>query len=159
MGLWDQRVTALQLAGCVISPDMKTSQAFCIEVASSFFIFLVAFGCALDPTASKAYGPIYAPLLIGVAVGLVIFGTSALVPGYTGAGVNPARCFGPTFVANNGWKDYWLVFFLGPLTAAVAHAPIYLGMPPDHAMRQKQQQQKKLKGDPIIPDTIDNEAC
>jgi len=32
------------------------------------------------------------PLLVGCALGLISFGTTGLVEGYTGAGINPARC-------------------------------------------------------------------
>jgi glycerol uptake facilitator-like aquaporin len=132
LGLWQEKTTVLQLAGCVVPDTMSLSQAFCIEFASSFFVFIVAFGCALDPVVSRTYGPIYAPVLIGAAVGMVIFSTSQLLPGYTGAGVNPARCFGPAMVGNGEWKAFWLVFFLGPVCAAVVHAPIYLLVPPNH---------------------------
>jgi glycerol uptake facilitator-like aquaporin len=137
LGLWQEKTTVLQLAGCVVPDTMSLSQAFCIEFASSFFVFIVAFGCALDPVVSRTYGPIYAPVLIGAAVGMVIFSTSQLLPGYTGAGVNPARCFGPTMVGNGEWKAFWLVFFLGPVCAAVVHAPIYLLVPPNHVERSE----------------------
>jgi glycerol uptake facilitator-like aquaporin len=137
LGLWKDETPVLQLAGCVVPDTMSLSQAFCIEFAASFFVFIVAFGCALDPVVSRTYGPIYAPVLIGVAVGMVIFSTSQLIPGYTGAGVNPARCFGPAMVGNGEWKAFWLVFFLGPLCAAVVHAPIYLLVPPNHVERSE----------------------
>jgi glycerol uptake facilitator-like aquaporin len=131
--LWGVKTTVAEMAGCVIPDDMDLSQAFAIEFASSFLIFIVGFGCAIDPVASRVYGPIYAPLLIGVAVGLIIFGTSALVPGYTGAGVNPARCFGPVLVSNDGWKEFWAVFAAAPVVASIVHAPVYRTAPPDHA--------------------------
>jgi glycerol uptake facilitator-like aquaporin len=65
LGLWQEEVPILQLAGCVVPDTMKLSQAFCLEFAASFFVFIVAFGCALDPAVSRTYGPIYAPILIG----------------------------------------------------------------------------------------------
>jgi glycerol uptake facilitator-like aquaporin len=136
LGLWGEKVTAMDLAGCVVPHDMDLSQAFCLEFFSSFFIFLVAFGCALDPVVGRVYGPLYAPVLVGVAVGMTIWATAALVPGYTGAGVNPARCFGPTLLSNDGWKAYWLVYFAGPLVAAACHVPIYLWAPPDHVAKR-----------------------
>jgi hypothetical protein len=96
-------------------------------------------------------------LVHAVAVGLVIFSTAQLIPGYTGAGVNPARCFGPALVGNGGWKDFWLVFFLGPLCAAVVHAPIYLLVPPNHVERSEQRK-SQAEDRSVTPHSNDTEA-
>ena len=38
-------------------------------------------------------GPLFGPLAVGCSLGLVVFASAGLVPGYTGALANPARCF------------------------------------------------------------------
>ncbi|KAH6559268.1 hypothetical protein KP509_1Z017400 [Ceratopteris richardii] len=68
-----------------------------------------------------------AAFIIGVVLGLLIFISGELLsPGYTSAGMNPARCFGPA-VAEGGaalWQPQW-VFWLGPFLAAFLFALLY----------------------------------
>ncbi|MCO5560383.1 hypothetical protein L7F22_013998 [Adiantum nelumboides] len=68
-----------------------------------------------------------AAFIIGLLLGLLIFVSGQLLsPGYTSAGMNPARCFGPA-VAEGGvdlWRPQW-VFWLGPLLAAFLFALLY----------------------------------
>jgi glycerol uptake facilitator-like aquaporin len=52
----------------------------------------MAFGLGLDPRQAQAFGTRIGPLLVGCALGLISFATSGLFDGYTGAGMNPARC-------------------------------------------------------------------
>ena len=76
-------------------------------------------------------------------MGMVIFASLGLFPGYTGVGVNPARCFGPTVVAWDDWDVYWKVYFLAPMTAAATHAPLYLFAPPNHAEQSSNAKQQQ----------------
>ena len=39
------------------------------------------------------FGPRLGPLFVGCTLGLVSFASSGLISGYTGASMNPARCF------------------------------------------------------------------
>ncbi|KAI5060348.1 hypothetical protein GOP47_0024768 [Adiantum capillus-veneris] len=68
-----------------------------------------------------------AAFIIGLLLGLLIFVSGQLLsPGYTSAGMNPARCFGPA-VAEGGadlWRPQW-VFWLGPFLAALLFAVLY----------------------------------
>jgi hypothetical protein len=93
-----------------------------------------------------------------VAVGMVMFSTAQLIPGYTGAGVNPARCFGPALIGYGEWKAFWLVYFLGPLCAAVVHAPIYLLVPPNHVERSEQRKRPATEDRAVAPPSNDTEA-
>eukprot|EP00250_Pteridium_aquilinum_P003477 c13794_g1_i1 orf=581-2440(-) len=65
--------------------------------------------------------------IIGLLLGLLIFVSGQLLsPGYTSAGMNPARCFGPA-VAEGGtdlWQPQW-VFWLGPFLAGLLFAILY----------------------------------
>ena len=53
----------------------------------------LAFGVALDPRQRELLGPLGGPFAVGCSLGLVSFATAGLVPGYTGASMNPTRCF------------------------------------------------------------------
>lgn len=71
---------------------------------NSFILLFVAYGTALDPIQGEVFGPVVAPFFIGGILGMNIFvsGGVALEEGYTGAGMNPARCFGPA-IATGEW--------------------------------------------------------
>lgn len=55
-------------------------------------LLFLAFGLGLDPRQAMLFGPRLGPLLVGVALGLTTFASSGMIPGYTGANMNPGRC-------------------------------------------------------------------
>ena len=68
-------------------------------------------------------------------ISLLVFVSGGLMDvsgGYTGVGLNPARCFGPA-VAMGGtlWVSHW-VWWVGPFLAALAVGLIYHLIPPHH---------------------------
>ena len=71
----------------------------CLKIKAVNFLLMIlassalAFGVALDPRQRELFGPLGAPLAVGCSLGVVSFATAGLVPGYTGASMNPARCF------------------------------------------------------------------
>lgn len=86
--------TRLHGGGCFFTPsaDVTTGQIFLNEIASSFVLLFLAFGLGLDPRQAMLFGPRLGPLLVGVALGLTTFASSGMIPGYTGANMNPGRC-------------------------------------------------------------------
>lgn len=70
----------------------------------------LAFGVGLDPRQAEMFGPRLGPLFVGCTLGLVSFASSGLVPGYTGAAMNPARCF--AFATAKANYKGTFVFFL-----------------------------------------------
>ena len=103
-----------------------------LEALGTFVLVWTIFAVAVNPRLSSGN---LAPLYIGLAVGAVYF---FLVP-LTGAGINPARAFGPALFlpgAADGipgrWDDAW-IYYIGPLLGAAAaglsYYMLYL-MPP-----------------------------
>ena len=74
----------------------------------------------------------WAAFVIGSALGLgvLLFGP------LTGAGLNPARWFGPAVIAGE-WSDFW-AYILGPIVGAVAAAAAYSAFVLDPQERAEQ---------------------
>ena len=85
------------------------------EIVLTFALVFVVFATAMDP---KGLGHL-APVAIGLTV-LVdhLFGVPV-----TGASMNPARSFGPAFVAGV-WDNHW-IFWVGPLVGGGLAALVY----------------------------------
>lgn len=111
---------------------MPAGSGLIAESMFSLCLLFIAFGVALDPRQGKIFGPVLAPFIIGLALGMLIFASSGLAPGYTGAGMNAARCIGSA-AASGEWKHHW-VYWLGPVIAVVVHTIIYKLAPPTHNM-------------------------
>ena len=92
------------------------------EFIGTFVLVMTIVGVALDPRVDRAL----APLAIGAALGLVVFVLAPL----TGAGVNPARSFGPALAAGefDGIGKFLLVYCLAPLLGALAAAFAYFNL-------------------------------
>jgi glycerol uptake facilitator-like aquaporin len=90
-----ERSIRLKGTGCFYdSSEITAGQVFLNEASGSFAILLLAFGVGLDPRQALLFGPKLGPLLVAAALGIVTFASSGMIPGYTGANLNPARCFG-----------------------------------------------------------------
>eukprot|EP00897_Mesotaenium_endlicherianum_P009670 jgi/Mesen1/8731/ME000052S08158 len=125
--------TTTTTATTLTTTGLSASAGLLSEFAFTLVNLFLAFGIALNPKQQQVFGPIVAPVMIGGVLGLLIFISGLLMgPGYVGAGMNPARCFGPAVVHGGDlWDDNW-VFWVGPFLACVAQAVIYNVIPPDH---------------------------
>ncbi|KAJ7549871.1 hypothetical protein O6H91_07G072600 [Diphasiastrum complanatum] len=139
------------LAACLLEPhtpitqdeslqaEMGITQAFVSEFCFSFALLFIAFMVVLDPKSFQVSGPILSPMIVGLTVGLMLFISMGFTgnDGYTGAGMNPARCIGPTVVlmglkdSSISWNGRW-VFWAGPFGAGLVVAMIYNIIPPHH---------------------------
>ncbi|KAG8891929.1 hypothetical protein FRB99_003234, partial [Tulasnella sp. 403] len=90
---------------------------------------LISFGVGLDPRQKQLYGAALGPLLVGMTVGIITSATSALSPGYTGAGIFPGRCLGLQVGIGHFEKHDW-VWWIPDIAAAVLHAIMYNLAPP-----------------------------
>ena len=103
------------VAAQVVPSDLA---AVGLEATGTFILVWTFFAVAVTPRNNSG---VIAPLFIGLAVLVVHL---VLVP-LTGAGINPARTFGPALV-NDIWTDHW-VYWVGPLVgAAIAGISYYV---------------------------------
>jgi aquaporin-4 len=87
-----------------------------VEAIGTFFLLWAIIGVAVHPRAAKDW----AAFAIGGALGM---GVMVLAP-ITGAGLNPARSFGPALVSGT-WDDFFVVYLIGPLIGAVVASFLY----------------------------------
>jgi glycerol uptake facilitator-like aquaporin len=112
------------IPGCYIDPSVVTAgEAIILETMTCLALIFSVFGAGLDPRRGAIYGPVVGPLLIGLTLGLCTFVTGALKPGYTGASVHPARCFG-LMAAAGRWDLHW-VHWVGPIIAGALNAMVH----------------------------------
>lgn len=125
--------TTFSLGGCtltVITPGpngpvtigLKTGQAFWLEIICSFVFLISSIWMAYDKRQKKELGQVLVFSIVGVVLGLLVFISTTLTAqkGYSGAGINPARCLGPAIVRGGHlWNGHW-VFWVGPAIACVA---------------------------------------
>ncbi|KAL5985951.1 hypothetical protein ACLOJK_027941 [Asimina triloba] len=121
------------LGGCTLTiiapgPDGPTAigieagSALWLEIICCFVLLHASVWTAFDARQAKAHGILVVCLIIGSVVGLLVFVSTTLTAkkGYSGAGMNPARCLGPALVRGGHlWDGHW-VFWVGPIIACVA---------------------------------------
>ena len=126
-----ERAVEWQGGGCFRDPATVTAgQALMVEAFSSFVLLFLAYGVALDPRQQSLFGPLAGPVAVGFSLGLTSFAGAGLVKGYTGASMNPARCFAFA-IARKDFGSQW-IWWTGPVIGAVLHAIMYWAAPPYH---------------------------
>jgi MIP family channel proteins len=97
----------------------KNFTGMLVELIGTFVLMWSIMGMAVNPRGARNL----AGVVIGSTLGVVVMVFGPL----TGAGVNPARSFGPALVANHfvdGWT-FIFVYVIGPLAGAVLAAVGY----------------------------------
>jgi MIP family channel proteins len=89
------------------------------EGIGTFFLVWAIVGVAVNPTGLKDW----AGFAIGSTLGLAVM----IIAPFTGAGLNPARAFGPALVAGEfgGTDDFLLAYVLAPVIGALLAGFIY----------------------------------
>lgn len=117
------------VGGCSVDTALvPIADIFALEFMADFTLLFLAFGVGLDPRQAGTFGPALGPFLVGVALGVLSFGTSITRSGYAGASMNPARCTG-AFVGGRFPEFSWVVW-VAPVAASVVHGGLYWAMPP-----------------------------
>jgi len=95
-------------------PPVSFGMGVLIEAVLTFFLVMAVFGTAVDPRHAR---------IGGFGIGLVVM-IDVLVGGpLTGAGMNPARAFGP-MAAANFWNNE-IIYWIGPILGAIVASLIY----------------------------------
>ncbi|KAK9941689.1 hypothetical protein M0R45_007385 [Rubus argutus] len=124
---------AFSLGGCtltVVAPGpqgpltvgIETGQALWLEIICTFIFLFASIWMAFDHRQAHAMGKVMVLSIVGIVVGLLVFisTTVTTVKGYSGVGMNPARCLGPALIRGGHlWNGHW-VFWVGPTIACVA---------------------------------------
>ena len=115
--------------GCHVETDLvSVGEAFAIEFSGDLVLLFMSFGVGLDPRQKQVFGPALAPILVGLTLGVISFGTSFSKPGYAGVSANPARCFG-VYVGSR-FPGYHWIHWVGDISAGMAHGVSYFFVPP-----------------------------
>ncbi|MCW2984694.1 MAG: glycerol uptake facilitator protein [Conexibacter sp.] len=98
--------------------DGSAVKGMVAEGAGAFFLMWAIMGTVVNPRGDRAWGA----FVIGATLGLAVMCIAPL----TGAGLNPARAFGPALFGGFGPAGDWLLaFVVGPVAGAVASAHLY----------------------------------
>lgn len=115
---------AVNYGATVVSDRLDASifPGMIAEAIGTFFLMWAIVGVAVNPRATKEW----AALAIGGALGVAVMVIGPL----TGAGLNPARAFGPALVGKefNGFDTFTLVYVIGPVVGALAAAFLFFAI-------------------------------
>ena len=90
--------------------------ALVVEALLTFFLVWVVFATTADPRGTYT-------AIAGLAIGLVVVFDNLMGYPLTGAGINPARVFGPQLISST-WSDAW-IWYVGPLAGGAIAALLY----------------------------------
>jgi MIP family channel proteins len=116
-------VAACNLGTPTYAAPITTLKAVLIEACLTFLLLMAVFCTAVDPRAPK---------IGGFGIGLIICADILVGGPLTGAAMNPARTFGPGFMAfcSGNFSDFWRqhqVYWIGPIAGAIVAAVFYEG--------------------------------
>lgn len=89
------------LGGCTISPaGIAVGNALLLEAICTFVFLFVSISIAFDHRRAQAHGLVMVSVMGGATMGLLTFPSTMVTAkaGYSGAGLNPAKCIGPAAV-------------------------------------------------------------
>ncbi|MDP9179920.1 MAG: aquaporin [Gemmatimonadota bacterium] len=100
--------------GQALALQVSGTQGFVLEAVATFFLMLAVFGTVVDPKA---------PRIGGLGIGFVVAADILAIGPLTGAGMNPARSFGPAVAS--GFFEAQFLYWLAPITGAIVAALLY----------------------------------
>jgi glycerol uptake facilitator protein len=129
--LFPDAVNTVFLGTCTLGEGVGLWKAVVIECIVTFLFVFTIYATAVDRPPEAPLGVASrsdsvgrtSKVLAGVAIGLVyLFGVSVSTT-FSGGALNPARVFGPAVVS--GHFDYHYVWWLGPVSGAIAAGFLY----------------------------------
>ncbi|KZF22849.1 aquaporin-like protein [Xylona heveae TC161] len=126
-----RRLNPPETGGCTIHSEISYGSAFALELIFATTLLFLAFGTALDPRQNKSFGPALAPMLVGLAFGICGLASGLLRAGYTGASLNPARCFGLMSASSftHRFNTYHWIHWIADVLAAGLNALVWALVP------------------------------
>lgn len=115
--------TVGQVGALSPAPAVSLAQAAAVEAAGTFLLLLAITAVAEDPRSPSGWAPL--------AIGMALAASVLVFEPITGAGINPARSFGPDLVYALGfagkvdWLTYLVAYLLGPIIGGVAAVWLY----------------------------------
>ena len=101
--------------------DGKVLSGFLVELIGTFALMWAIMGVAVNPKGARDW----AGLVIGGTLAFAVMATGPL----TGAGLNPARAFGPSLVGGGeGVGDFIVAYVLGPTVGALLAGVLYTAL-------------------------------
>jgi MIP family channel proteins len=101
--------------------DGSAVKGLVAEGIGAFFLMWAIMGTVVNPRGDRSWGA----FVIGATLGLAVMCIAPL----TGAGLNPARAFGPALFGGFGPAGDWLLaFVVGPVAGAVVAAQLYTAL-------------------------------
>lgn len=126
--LLDEGREAKYGATTVAKDVISVSGGLAVEVMFTFLLVWAIVGVATNPRAARDW----AGWVIGATLALGVIVAAPL----TGAGLNPARSFGPALVSGV-WTDFW-IYIVGPIVGGVVAAVVYYKLfIEDHAKTER----------------------
>ncbi|KAG9442986.1 hypothetical protein H6P81_018840 [Aristolochia fimbriata] len=113
---------------------VETGQGLWLELICTFIFLYASIWLAFDGRQARAHGPVVVCSIVGAVLGFLVFISITVTnqKGYSGAGLNPARCIGPALVRGGYlWDDHW-VYWVGPGIACVIFYLFIKISPPQH---------------------------
>lgn len=114
--------------GCIIKGNGETTgidagSALILESTCTFVVLFVGVTVAFDKKRCKELGLGMVCSIVAGAMALAVFVSITVTgeAGYSGVGLNPARCLGPAVIHGGRlWKGHW-VFWVGPFVACIVY--------------------------------------
>ncbi len=108
-----------------VFPGISATGAFLAEAFGTFILVLTIMAIAVDSRAPNG--------LAGIVIGLIVAGIIITFGNISGAGINPARSFGPFLVdqlmgKSMPWGIYLVVYLIAPIVGGVVAAWAYDGI-------------------------------
>ncbi len=110
------------LGATILSHGITIPMGILGEAIGTFFLMITIMGVAVDSRAPAGWA--------GWVIGMVVAGVIITLGPLTGSSLNPARTFGPylgnlIFGGPCPWKQYFLVYCIGPVVGAVLAVFVY----------------------------------
>ncbi|XP_047323319.1 probable aquaporin PIP2-6 [Impatiens glandulifera] len=132
-----QVAKAYSLGGCSIidsdgsSTGLNPEIALVLEFCCTFVVLLIGVTVAFDKRRCKELGLVVVCGVVAAAMGVAVFVSITVTgrAGYSGTGLNPARCLGPALLEGGKlWDGHW-VFWVGPFVACIVYYSFSLNLP------------------------------